>query len=1167
MDDALPPSRFLGPARLLQRWRELRDGIGLDVRDPERAREIGLTPPRPYPGLRSFAPDDTGLFFARERQIDGLIERLSRANIMVVLGGSGCGKSSLVRAGLIPRLFAGDAVPGRPGRWYVLELRPGEDPNAALLAAIADQLVAPILRITDAADPPDGPTFGQRALAQAFGLEPTGGSDAWRETLLRKIAEDLFPARGSRDLRSLWLNVSALFTLAGEVLDRLDQTLSRGLRAGAPNLLILVDQFEEVFRPEVTREGRGNLRRLVEGTFEARPSCLFLALTLRSEELHRCAEGGLAGIITDTAYLLGPIDDDVERREMIVSPAHAVIQDWLGVTDGAREGRDTTPFEPAVVDLLLQEVRHLLESLTHASDHLPLLQHGLLQIWDSAAERWQRGPAEDGTPGFRILRRDVEAAMRSDLSTPGWLVRCLNQHADAVHAAAAAAAAQQLPAAETPESREARAELVLRTIFCAMARKDDRGNWARRFVTARRAAALLDGSEAGNATAAMEAVLKTFQAAGYLNVGRTGGEPIYDVSHEALIRNWVRYSDWLREADQIGEALEAVVGNVGTAPAQTVRPGFLRWVPGWVIKGRDWVMETAEKQAADAVPDRFKDSIAKVLGPAPRISRPLAAALLADRAERTLSPIAEGATRRPEGRKALEDRMLQGIAAVEPPFALATRYAGRPVSRLLYFVSLLGGFTLLVMGGLIVVGADWLDVKHANRELGTAVDALSMHAVTASVRNGESGLSQAAPEDRAFELQKAFGRLRTLDLDALGGAHRGTLNLVAGSWEQAARALTGTMALRVVPAVPAARPASCSLVMAGSERPGSFGILQVGERRLGIGYRHEPAVRKLFWRPVSGEAAGADLDASADRGAPPGAPRRDEVETKPYGSTIFCLSPDAQLLMVWPKEQLPEFHAISWYCTGPAAGCRWSAFPIPLPARLASAKAQAGSDVQSRLQATWEAVWEHRGVRPPRATIADYAVPDGSGTLRHGFSFGGAAGRAVADASPGMLLPFLLVGAAPQDPHGACPLTGQDRECRQDIAADGVTLTVVRRETLVAPPRSEPAVCAADGPCAVEIELYGPIRPDRPAATARIAGLRFIAGGPIRNIAFRRPMLEFEDAHGMWRAAVVDLAAQEERLRILVPETPPEARNLSDACQKVACETWHEEEAETHGRP
>ncbi len=151
---------------------------------------------------------------------------------------------------------------------------------------------------------------------------------------------------------------------------------------------------------------------------------------------------------------------------------------------------------------------------------MPPLQHGLLQIWDSAAERWQRRPAGENTPGFRTLRRDVEAAMRSDPSAPGWLVRLPEQHADAVHAAAAAAAAQQPPAAETPEAREARARGP-RTIFCAMARKDDRGNWARRFVTAWRAAALLDGPGAGDATAAMAAVLKTFQVAGYLNVGRT----------------------------------------------------------------------------------------------------------------------------------------------------------------------------------------------------------------------------------------------------------------------------------------------------------------------------------------------------------------------------------------------------------------------------------------------------------------------------------------------------------------------------------------------------------------------------------------------------------------------------------------------------------------------
>ncbi|MGL4966245.1 MAG: AAA family ATPase [Inquilinus sp.] len=1146
MDHDLPPSRFLGPARLLQRWRELHDGIGLAVGDAERDREIGLTPPRPYPGLRSFAPDDTGLFFGRDRQIDGLIERLSRANIMVVLGGSGCGKSSLVRAGLIPRLFAGDAVPGRPGRWYVLELRPGEDPNAALLAAIADQLVAPILRITDAADPPDGPTFGQRALAQAFGLDPAGDGDALRERLLRKIAEELFPGSGSRDLRSLWLNVSALFTLAGETLDRLDEALSRGLRAGAPNLLILVDQFEEVFRPEVTREGRGNLRRLVEGTFEARPSCLFLALTLRSEELHRCAEGGLAGIITDTAYLLGPIDDDVERRVMIVSPARAVVQDWLGIPDGAREGRDTTPFEPEVVELLLQEVRHLLDTLTHASDHLPLLQHGMLQIWDSAAERWQRGSAEDGAPDFRILRRDVEAAMRSDVSAPGWLVRCLNQHADAIHAAAAAEAARLLPAAETSETREARAELVSRTIFCAMARKDDRGNWARRFVTARRAAALLDGPAAGDATAAMAAVLTAFQAAGYLNVGMKGDEPIYDVSHEALIRNWARYSEWLREADQVGRSLDEAIRNVETSPDPTTRYTFFGRI--W-----DWLNEAAEKRAVEIVPHRLRDNIAKVLGPAPRVTRSLAAALLADRAERA-SPSIDGATRPVGDRGAVEDRMLNGIAAVETPFALAARHARRLVPRWLYLASLL-------IGPLLLVAAGWLSARQTTHELGTAVEALSMQGVTIAVRYSESGLGQQAPETRAFELQMALERLRRLDLDALRD-YRRELDLAAASWERAARDLTGIVAIRILPDVPATPHSSCSLVVAGDERerPAPPILRSVGPRQLGVGFRHAPAVRKIFWRPVSGSPALPDRDASL--------PQRGELESPIYADTIFCLSPDAQLLMAWPDRQMPQFHALNWYCVGRAgADCVWDAVATPLAARLASSEPEAGREAQIRLEGTWKAVREH-GNGSTADAISDHSGTDGSGTVRRGFSFGGATDRLVADFSPGMLWPFLSADGDPGRGQAACEAAGPARSCAQEIAADGIALTVHRWETLFAEPRDGgPPSCSPDTPCAVNVEVDGPIDPGKPATIARIASLSFVSGGPIRRIAATGPMLEFEDASGVWRTVVVDMEAQRQRVRILVPAVVPEASDLSYACRIAACYNWSNEETETDGNP
>src|SRR5262245_59420903 len=103
-DDGTPPPPELRKKaqRLVSRWSELnKEHTGGIISDAERRQELWLTPPAPYPGLRSFARNESELFFARKQQIDGLIQRLTNSNIMVVLGGSGCGKSSLVRAGLI----------------------------------------------------------------------------------------------------------------------------------------------------------------------------------------------------------------------------------------------------------------------------------------------------------------------------------------------------------------------------------------------------------------------------------------------------------------------------------------------------------------------------------------------------------------------------------------------------------------------------------------------------------------------------------------------------------------------------------------------------------------------------------------------------------------------------------------------------------------------------------------------------------------------------------------------------------------------------------------------------------------------------------------------------------------------------------------------------------
>ena len=61
----------------------------------------------PYPGLRPFEPDENYLFFGRDGQSNELLRRLRRNRFLAVVGTSGSGKSSLVRAGPLPDLQSG----------------------------------------------------------------------------------------------------------------------------------------------------------------------------------------------------------------------------------------------------------------------------------------------------------------------------------------------------------------------------------------------------------------------------------------------------------------------------------------------------------------------------------------------------------------------------------------------------------------------------------------------------------------------------------------------------------------------------------------------------------------------------------------------------------------------------------------------------------------------------------------------------------------------------------------------------------------------------------------------------------------------------------------------------------------------------------------------------
>lgn len=113
----------------------------------------------PFPGLRAFTAADGPIFFGREREIDALVARIQEHPFVAVVGASGSGKSSLVAAGVIPRLRSTAASAGL-AEWSVLQLTPdllgSGDPFASLAAAILQAL----------------PGVAQKGLAAALSAEP-----------------------------------------------------------------------------------------------------------------------------------------------------------------------------------------------------------------------------------------------------------------------------------------------------------------------------------------------------------------------------------------------------------------------------------------------------------------------------------------------------------------------------------------------------------------------------------------------------------------------------------------------------------------------------------------------------------------------------------------------------------------------------------------------------------------------------------------------------------------------------------------------------------------------------------------------------------------------------------------------------------------------------------
>jgi tetratricopeptide (TPR) repeat protein len=397
----------------------------------------------PFPGLRSFEPEEDHLFFGREKQVDELLRRLRSSRFLSVIGTSGSGKSSLIRCGLIPSLHSGFMVNAGPV-WRVAVLRPGDDP-------------------------------------------------------LKNLAESL----NARDV----LGTSEDQSSTNRVL--LDVTLRRstlGLveafrQAQIPhqeNLLVVIDQFEELFRfrhscqnANFRDEAVAFVKLLLEAIHQEDVP-IYVVLTMRSDFIGDCMEyPGLPEAVNAGLYLVPRMTRD-ELRSAISGP--------MAVGGGQ--------IAPRLVLRLLNDVGD-------DRDQLPVLQHALMRTWD----HWQHS-------GDHSEPMDV-----ADYESIGTLERALSLHAEEAY----------------QETGSDNNRHITERIFKALTDtySDPRG--VRRPTSIRELAAICEATEPE-----VIQIIEIFRERGRCFLMPPIHVPldsrsIIDISHESLMRCWQSLIAWAEE--------------------------------------------------------------------------------------------------------------------------------------------------------------------------------------------------------------------------------------------------------------------------------------------------------------------------------------------------------------------------------------------------------------------------------------------------------------------------------------------------------------------------------------------------------------------------------------------------------------------------------------------
>ncbi|MBO3747215.1 PD40 domain-containing protein [Streptosporangiaceae bacterium NEAU-GS5] len=297
---------------LLEQVAALRRATG-DGRDERR-----WTAGSPYRGLLPFGPADAEIFYGRQyvtaQLVAALAQRRDGPGLVIVTGASGVGKSSLLRAGLLPAVARGELSPS--AREWPRELieQPAADPMSRLATRLA----------------------GLAGLPAPGVLATLRDRPAEAHLLVRQAVET--------DIRR------------------------RGLGADPEaRLLLIVDQFEEVFRHEVADRAAfiaALHAAATAGVPEVPPALVVLAV--RGDFVGHCADDPHLADALRHPFVVGPMAES-DLRLAITGPADAAHLE----------------LEPGLADAILAELR--LPYGGYAAGALPLLSQALLTTWEHRA--------------------------------------------------------------------------------------------------------------------------------------------------------------------------------------------------------------------------------------------------------------------------------------------------------------------------------------------------------------------------------------------------------------------------------------------------------------------------------------------------------------------------------------------------------------------------------------------------------------------------------------------------------------------------------------------------------------------------------------------------------------------------------------------------------------